>query len=67
VRSSNDGCEELSAVIHVGDTAHEVRFRTPDAPIDPSVDPFVILGLTPAMRLGAALEATDTTRVPGPG
>ena len=48
--------EQLSAMIRIGDAENEVFFRTVDGPIDKSIEPFLALGLLPAMILGQDLH-----------
>jgi hypothetical protein len=48
--------QQLSATIRVGNADHEVYFKTNDGPIHRGVEPFLALGLLPAMRLGLDLR-----------
>lgn len=47
----------MTATIRVGNAEHEVYFKTDDGPINRGIEPFLALGLLPAMRLGQDLRA----------
>jgi hypothetical protein len=51
--------QQLSAIIRIGDAAHEVYFRTGDGWLRRGIEPFLALGLLPAMRVGQDLHVAD--------
>jgi hypothetical protein len=54
-----DHAEQLSATIRIGNVEHEVYFKTGDGPIERGIEPFLALGLLPAMSLGQDLQVAE--------